>query len=97
MLVGMASSPTERTSGGRGKPTWQRALYELGRDFESLLTVVPACYLNAEDAAHLIEVPFESVVGHFLRMLEIVADSDGVSDKAEMTIINRFRDVWTTR
>jgi hypothetical protein len=52
--------------------------------------------LNAEDAAQLIEVPFESVVGHFLRMLEIVADSDGVSDKAEMTIINRFRDVWTT-
>ena len=39
---------------------------------------------------------FESVVGHFLRMLEIVADSDGVSDKAEMTIIKRFRDVWTT-
>jgi hypothetical protein len=77
MLVGMESSPTERTSGGGGDPTWQRALYELGRDFESLLVVVPACYLNAEAGA-----PFSRSINQFSALIDehlkiLVSQFDG--------------------
>jgi|GEM_PF-2617181 len=44
----MSDSSTEPTNEGQGHPSWQRAVYKLGRDFESLLTVVPVCYLTAE-------------------------------------------------
>jgi hypothetical protein len=77
MLVGMESSPTERTSGGGGDPTWQRALYELGRDFESLLSLVPSCYLLAESGE-----PFPRSISHHVTLVHdhlssLVSQFDG--------------------
>ena len=77
MLVGMESSPTERTSGGGGEPTWQRALYELGRDFESLHSLVQTCYLLAESGR-----PFPRSISHHVTLVHdhlssLVSQFDG--------------------
>ena len=77
MLVGTESSPTERTSGGGGEPTWQRALYELGRDFESLHSLVQTCYLLAESGR-----PFPRSISHQLTLVRdhlstLVSQFDG--------------------
>jgi hypothetical protein len=63
--MGMSDSSTEPTNEGQGHPSWQRALYELGRDFESLLTVVPGCYLNAEAGD-----PFPSSINRFGALID---------------------------